>query len=400
MPETYIERILRARVYDVAIESPLTRAERLSRRLGNQVFLKREDLQPVFSFKLRGAYNKLHPPGRGDPQARGDHRLRRQPCPGGGPGGRRLGIEATIVMPRTTPAIKVQAVRALGGKAVLHGDSYDEAYAHALELAAERGLAFIHPFDDPDVIAGQGTIGMEILRQHPEPAPCHLRPGGRRGPDRRRRRLREVLSGPRCGSSGSSPRRPRPWSAALAAGERVVLDQVGLFADGVAVRQIGEETFRVARQRVDEVVLVEHRRDLRRHQGHLRRHPRHRRAGRGPGAWPGSSATWSARGSRGRSGRHRERGQHQLRPPAPRRRAGRAGRAARGPAGGPDPRAPGELPEPSAGPWASARSPSSTTATPTPASAQVFVGVELARGDEERRELIARLRRRASPWSI
>ncbi len=168
MPDSYIERILKARVYDVAQETPLTQAVQLSARVGNPVFLKREDLQPVFSFKLRGAYNKLI---HVDPEVRargviaasaGNH------AQGVALGAARLGVPATIVMPRTTPAIKVRSVRALGGKAVLFGDSYDEAYAHAMELVAERGLTFLHPFDDPDVIAGQGTIGMEILRQHPQ----------------------------------------------------------------------------------------------------------------------------------------------------------------------------------------------------------------------------------------
>ena len=165
MPDSYIERILRARVYDLAQETPLTRAEGLSRRLGNQVLLKREDLQPVFSFKLRGAYNKLvhlNPEAlaRGVIAASaGNH------AQGVALGAARLGVQATIVMPRTTPAIKVQAVRSFGAKAVLHGDSYDEAYAQAMEWVAARRLTFIHPFDDPDVIAGQGTIAMEMLRQ-------------------------------------------------------------------------------------------------------------------------------------------------------------------------------------------------------------------------------------------
>jgi threonine dehydratase len=255
MPETYIERILRARVYDVAIESPLTRAGRLSRRLGNQVFLKREDLQSVFSFKLRGAYNKLihldeETRRRGVVTASaGNH------AQGVALGAERLKIEATIVMPRTTPTIKVQAVRSLGGKAVLYGDSYDEAYAHALALAAERGLAFIHPFDDPDVIAGQGTIGMEILRQHPSPPYAIFVPVGGGG----------LIAGvaayvkyvqPEVRIIGVEPEEAPTLERALAAGKRVVLEQVGLFADGVAVRQIGEETFRVARHLVDEVVLV------------------------------------------------------------------------------------------------------------------------------------------------
>jgi threonine dehydratase len=178
MPETYIERILRARVYDVARESPLTPACLLSRRLDHQVLLKREDLQPVFSFKLRGARNKLaHLDARTRERgviaaSAGNH------AQGVAPGAARLGIPATIVMPRTTPVIKVQAVRNLGARALLQGDSYDEAYAHAMGLVAERGLTFIHPFDDPDVIAGQGTIGMEILRQIPEPPHAIFAPVG------------------------------------------------------------------------------------------------------------------------------------------------------------------------------------------------------------------------------
>ena len=255
MADSYIERILKARVYDVAQVSPLTLATQLSARLDNQVYLKREDLQPVFSFKLRGAYNKLVnlPPevrARGVIAASaGNH------AQGVALGASRLGVSATIVMPRTTPGIKVRAVRALGGKAVLHGDSYDEAYAHAMELVAERGLTFLHPFDDPDVIAGQGTIGMEILRQHPDPPHAIFVPVGGGG----------LIAGvaayvkwlyPEVRVIGVEPEEAPTLHAALAAGRRVELTQVGLFADGVAVRLIGEETFRVARERVDEVVLV------------------------------------------------------------------------------------------------------------------------------------------------
>ena len=255
MPDRYIERILKARVYDVAVETPLTRAKQLSERLGNPVYLKREDLQPVFSFKLRGAYNKLihlNPEIRARgviAASAGNH------AQGVALGAARLGVPATIVMPRTTPAIKVRAVRAHGGKAVLFGDSYDEAYAHAMELVAERGLTFLHPFDDPDVIAGQGTIGMEILRQHPEPPHAIFVPVGGGG----------LIAGiaayvkwlmPQVRVIGVEPEEAPTLHAALAAGRRVELAQVGLFADGVAVRLIGEETFRVARTRVDEVVLV------------------------------------------------------------------------------------------------------------------------------------------------
>ncbi|MEY2921116.1 MAG: hypothetical protein RL261_2421, partial [Pseudomonadota bacterium] len=169
MQESYIERILKARVYDVAIESPLEPARRLSRRLGNDVLFKREDLQPVFSFKLRGAYNKISTlddatAARGVICASaGNH------AQGVALAAKRRGIAAVIVMPRTTPHIKVQAVLDLGGEVVLEGDDFDHAFEHALGVARLRGLTFIHPFDDPDVIAGQGTIGMEILRQCSSP---------------------------------------------------------------------------------------------------------------------------------------------------------------------------------------------------------------------------------------
>jgi threonine dehydratase len=255
MPEAYIERILRARVYDVASETPLTHAPQLSARLDNEVFLKREDLQPVFSFKVRGAYNKLI---HLDPEVRargviaasaGNH------AQGVALGAAKLGVPALIVMPRTTPAIKVRSVRRLGGKAILHGDSYDEAYAHALTLVEERGLTFLHPFDDPDVIAGQGTIGMEILRQHPVPPYAIFVPVGGGG----------LIAGvaayvkwlrPDVRIIGVEPEDAPTLHHAMAAGRRVELAQVGLFADGVAVKVIGEETFRIARERVDEVILV------------------------------------------------------------------------------------------------------------------------------------------------
>ncbi len=255
MPNAYVERILRARVYEVAQETPLTHAPLLSARLGNEVFLKREDLQPVFSFKLRGAYNKLI---RLEPAVRargviaasaGNH------AQGVALGAARLGIPATIVMPRTTPAIKVRSVRRLGGKTILHGDSYDEAYAHAMTLVAEKGLTFLHPFDDPDVIAGQGTIGMEILRQHPDPPHAIFVPVGGGG----------LIAGvaayvkwlmPEVRIIGVEPEEAPTLHHALAAGHPVELAQVGLFADGVAVKVVGQETFRIARARVDEVVLV------------------------------------------------------------------------------------------------------------------------------------------------
>jgi threonine dehydratase len=255
MSRQYLEKILRARVYDVAIESPLEPAVRLSARTGNRVLLKREDAQQVFSFKLRGAYNKLFHLSEAQRAAgviaasAGNH------AQGVALAGARLGVSTTIVMPVTTPAIKVDTVRRLGGRAVLQGDSYDEAYAHAMQLVAEKGLTFIHPFDDPDVIAGQGTIGMEILRQHADPIHAVFVPVGGGG----------LIAGvaayikhvrPEIRVIGVEPDDAPTLERALAAGRRVTLPRVGLFADGVAVRQIGEETFRVARKTVDEVILV------------------------------------------------------------------------------------------------------------------------------------------------
>ncbi len=255
MPDSYIERILRARVYDVARETPLDPARLLTQRLGNQIWLKREDLQPVFSFKLRGAYNKI----AGLPAevraagiiaaSAGNH------AQGVALAARNLNLPALIVMPKTTPGIKVQGVRALEAKILLHGDSYDEACAKALSLAEERGLVFIHPFDDPEVIAGQGTIGMEVLRQHPGRLEAIFVPVGGGG----------LIAGiaafvkyvrPEVKVIGVEPEDAPTLYSALAAGKPVRLDQVGIFADGVAVRQVGLEPFKVAQSRVDEVILV------------------------------------------------------------------------------------------------------------------------------------------------
>ena len=255
MPRNYIEKILRAQVYDVARETPLDPMTRLSQRLANRVFLKREDLQPVFSFKLRGAYNRIR--SLSDEErakgviaaSAGNH------AQGVALSAKRLGIKALIVMPKTTPPIKVEAVRSLGARAVLHGDSYDEAYEHAMELAESRGLTFIHPFDDPDVIAGQGTIAMEMLHQHQGPPHAIFVPVGGGG----------LIAGigayvkflyPQVKVIGVEPEDAPTLHKALQAGRRVDLKQVGIFADGVAVRRIGKETFRVAREVVDEVVLV------------------------------------------------------------------------------------------------------------------------------------------------
>lgn len=251
----YIKKILTARVYDVAIESPLETMPRLSRRLNNRILLKREDLQPVFSFKLRGAYNKIASLPREALEkgiicaSAGNH------AQGVALSAQRLGAKAIIVMPRTTPAIKVQAVRDRGGKTVLFGDTYDEAYQHARQLEAEKGLTFIHPYDDPDVIAGQGTIGMEILRQHPDPIEAIFIAVGGGG----------LIAGiaayvkflrPEIKIIGVEPDDAASMYQALKCGERVMLDQVGIFADGVAVRQVGEETFRLARELVDDIILV------------------------------------------------------------------------------------------------------------------------------------------------
>ena len=255
MPLQYIERILKSRVYDVARETPLEAARLLSARLGNAVFLKREDLQPVFSFKIRGAYNKiagLSPEERARgviTASAGNH------AQGVALSARRLGIRALVVMPETTPPIKVAAVRRLGGEAVLHGSAYDEAYAHATQIARREGMTFVHPYDDPEVIAGQGTVAMEILRQHPAPLHAIFVPVGGGG----------LIAGiaayvktfwPEVKVIGVEPDDAPSLERAPAAGKRVVLDSVGLFADGVAVRQVGEEPFRVCREAVDEVVLV------------------------------------------------------------------------------------------------------------------------------------------------
>ena len=256
MASPYIERILKARVYDVAVESPLEEAPRLSRRLGNKVLLKREDLQPVFSFKLRGAYNRIAHLSDGAAKrgvvcaSAGNH------AQGVALSARRRGVEATIVMPRTTPQIKVQAVIDLGGEVVLHGDDYDTALERALELARERNLVFVHPFDDPDVIAGQGTIGVELLRQTGGHLDAIFVPVGGGG----------LIAGiavyvkylyPGIRIIGVEPEDAASMYESLKAGRRVTLDRVGIFADGVAVRRVGEETFSLCRNHVDEIMLLD-----------------------------------------------------------------------------------------------------------------------------------------------
>ncbi len=255
MPQSYLKRILNARVYEVARETPLEYAPVLSERFGNHVWLKREDMQPVFSFKCRGAYNKmahLSPASlkRGViASSAGNH------AQGVALAARRLGARATIVMPRTTPQIKIDAVRALGAKIVLHGDHYDAAYAHARKIAARRRLTFVHPYDDPDVIAGQGTIGLEILKQHTRELDAIFVPVGGGG----------LIAGiaayvkqirPGVKIIGVEPEDADAMYRSLKSGKRVVLDHAGIFADGVAVRQVGRETLRLCRQLVDRIVLV------------------------------------------------------------------------------------------------------------------------------------------------
>jgi threonine dehydratase len=252
----YLERILKARVYDVAIESPLERAPGLSKRLGNALLLKREDLQPIFSFKLRGAYNKMANLPRAKlnkgviAASAGNH------AQGVALAAQKLGCRAVIVMPVTTPRIKVDAVAARGAQVVLHGDTYADAYAHAMVLKRRRGLAFVHPYDDPDVIAGQGTIGMEILHQHAGPLDAiFVAVGGGGLISGIAAYVKRVRPGVRI--VGVEPVDADAMARSLKAGRRVVLEQVGLFADGVAVKQVGKETFALARKLVDEMVLVD-----------------------------------------------------------------------------------------------------------------------------------------------
>ena len=256
MPIDYLQKILTAKVYDVAIESPLELAPTLSRRLGNRILLKREDQQPVFSFKLRGAYNKMAHMSDAE-RARGviaasagNH------AQGVALAAQRLGCHATIVMPVTTPQIKIAAVEARGAAVVLHGDSYSDAYEHALALQKKSRATFVHPYDDPDVIAGQGTIGMEILRQCAGPIDAIFVAIGGGG----------LIAGiasyvkrvrPDIKIIGVQPEDSNAMARSLAAGRRVTLQHVGLFADGVAVKEVGKETFRIARELVDDVVLVD-----------------------------------------------------------------------------------------------------------------------------------------------
>lgn len=255
MKNDYLERILTAQVYDVAIETRLEQLPNLSGRIHNQILLKREDMQPVFSFKLRGAYNKMI---KLTPAARqrgvfaasaGNH------AQGVALSARKLGCCATIVMPETTPQIKIQAVMSHGATVLLHGDSYTDAYEYAIKIAKEKRATFVHPYDDPDVIAGQGTIGMEILRQHMGEIHAIFVPVGGGG----------LISGiaayvkrlrPEIKIIGVEPMDSDAMYRSLQKNRRVKLTQVGLFADGVAVKHIGKETFRICQALVDEIILV------------------------------------------------------------------------------------------------------------------------------------------------
>lgn len=255
MTEKYKKMIEQASVYDVAIKTPLELAAGLSERLGNQIWIKREDLQPVYSFKLRGAYNKIAHLNAAEKEkgvitaSAGNH------AQGVALAAKRMGLKALIVMPKTTPGIKVSSVVQLGAEIELIGNTYDDAYAHAKKLADTTSMTYIHPYDDPDVIAGQGTIAKEILDQmqgHPDIVFVPVGGGG-------------LIAGvsaylktinPDIKIIGVEPDDAPCMYEALKAGERVVLDQVGIFADGVAVRQVGEEPFRIAQACVDEMVLV------------------------------------------------------------------------------------------------------------------------------------------------
>lgn len=254
--QSYLQRILNAKVYEVAQETPLDPAANLSKRIGNKVWLKREDQQPVFSFKLRGAYNKMA-------HLSAEQLRRGVICASAGNhaqgvalSARKLGCRAVIVMPVTTPKVKIDAVQALGGEVVLSGESFTDAYGHAVELERQQGLSFVHPFDDPDVIAGQGTIAMEVLRQHPGPIDAIFVAIGGGG----------LISGvaayikairPDIKVIGVQTRDSDAMVRSVRAGRRVALPDVGLFSDGTAVKLVGEETFRICRELVDDYVLVD-----------------------------------------------------------------------------------------------------------------------------------------------
>ena len=255
MLDRYLKMILNSRVYDVAIETPLVVADRLSERMCNTVWFKREDLQPVHSFKLRGAYNKIA--GLSDEEcvngviaaSAGNH------AQGVALAAKKRGVKALIIMPRTTPSIKVDSVRRLGARISLSGDTYDDAYTHAVEVAREKAMTFIHPYDDPEVIAGQGTIALEVLREQEGELHAIFVPVGGGGLIAGIAACVKALK-PSIKVIGVEPDDAPCMYMALKKKRRVLLDQVGIFADGVAVRQAGKEPYRIARRYVDEVLLV------------------------------------------------------------------------------------------------------------------------------------------------
>ncbi len=255
MPQRYIKKILDARVYDVAIETPLTEARSLSKRFNNHIHIKREDLQPVFSFKIRGAYNRIA-------QLSEDQKAKGVICASAGNhaqgvalAAKNLGIKAVIVMPQTTPDIKVRSVRDHGAKVVLKGDAFDEAAAHAQELIKKHGYTYIPPYDDPDVIAGQGTVAMELMWQFTKPLHAVFISVGGGGLIAGMAAYIKYLR-PEIKVIGVEPEDSNCLQAAMKAGERVVLDEVGIFADGVAVKQIGEHPWEICKDYVDEVITV------------------------------------------------------------------------------------------------------------------------------------------------
>lgn len=251
----YLKKILAARVYDAAIETPLHIAPFLTQRWQNQIWLKREDLQPVYSFKLRGAYNKIAQLSEAEKAcgvitaSAGNH------AQGVALSAQKLGIKATIVMPRTTPDIKVRSVRSYGARVVLHGDAFDDAFEHSQKLVAEKGMTYVHPYDDPEVIAGQGTVAMEVLRQLNGPLDAIFVPVGGGGLVAGVAAYVKALR-PEIKVIGVESTESASLAAALKANKRVTLPQVGIFADGVAVAQIGKNTWKVCKDYVDEVVTV------------------------------------------------------------------------------------------------------------------------------------------------
>ena len=372
------------------MESPLEAAPRLSRRLGNTVLLKREDLQPVFSFKLRGAYNKIAHLSESVAKrgvicaSAGNH------AQGVALAAQRRGIPAIIVMPQTTPNIKVSAVRDLGGEVVLHGDDYDSAYEHAQTIVRERNLAFVHPFDDPDVIAGQGTMAVEILRQSRGEVDAIFVPVGGGGLIAGIAVYAKYLN-PKIKIIGVEPVDAAAMHDSLRAKKRVVLDRVGIFADGVAVKKVGEETFRLCREHVDEIVLVDTDEICAGIQD-IFEDTRSIVEAAGALAVAGIKKYCALNQLEGQAPRRREqRREHELRPAALRRRALRCRPGARGAAGGGDSRAARQLPASSAK-CSAARVTEFNYRYGAKERAQIFVGFALARGKEERDEVIAQLR--------